>query len=235
MSRNRGIFSIKNPAAVAGGSTADASPLWTFQGVYGTLGLAFHPGSHMVYSALKLFLGSSPSCGNAGMSWMRVDVGWATDTSRAADKKHPQLLEYVNNCDLNNGGNTDYTGLAWMAIAGADITAKLPAASAPVVRAVDRRATVTGNGLVNSPLQGVVFHVSEVKLKCESRRVYGGGGSFSFLLPSSAPSHSLTRTVLPTHPPHPSQTNFTYGPTKASRSTSTSSGATTLAAARGPM
>lgn len=159
VSNNRGIFRISNPKDAPAASGDSSAPLWSFQGHSDHAGLAFDPTHHMVYGVAKGLLGSQPDCENAAVQWFRVDAGWASDAGRSAELHQPQVVEFVNNCDLSNGGNTDYLAMSWMAVAG-PATGSSPQ---PIAREVDRRANVTGNGLNSSLMQGVVMHVTEIK------------------------------------------------------------------------
>ena len=157
VSNNRGIFRLQNPKDAP--ASGDSLPLWSFQGHSDHTGLAFDATHHMVYGLAKGLLGSQPDCGNAAAQWFRVDAGWASDADRSSELKQPQVVEFVNNCDLDNSGNTDYLALSWMVVAGP----ATGSSSRPIPREVDRRANVTGNGLNSSFMQGVVMHVTEIK------------------------------------------------------------------------
>ena len=161
VSVNRGVFRIPNPKDALSGTVGDA--LWSYQGHSDHAGVAFDPGHHEIYGVGKALWGSNPDCANAGAQWFRVDVGWASDANRSGGPKQPQVVEEINNCDLSNNGNTDYLGMSWMTIAGPATTISSSQTSVPVDRAVDRRARISGNGLNNSLMHGVVFHVTEIK------------------------------------------------------------------------
>jgi len=158
VSVNRGTFRIPNPKDAP--SDGVGLPLWTFQGHSDHCGMAFDPNHHEIYGTAKALVGSAPDCSNAGLQWFRVDTGWASDANRSGELHQPQVVEQINNCDLSNSGNSDCLGLSWMAIAGTPTSAS---SAEPVPREVNRKDTVTANGLVDSEMYGVVFHVTEIK------------------------------------------------------------------------
>ena len=53
--------------------------------------------------------------------------------------------------------------MSWMAVAGSDITASSGSSDGVVAREVDRRATVTANGLTEATLRGVIMDTTEIK------------------------------------------------------------------------